>query len=385
MFRTLPPVGDPIKVKKECLDSTALSGIFPGWFAHYYGSGAMALASVLKTVLALKGPNGWEVLLPAYSCPELISAILFAGGAPILVDMEKDRPWLSLEDLDHKITPNTAAIIAVDLFGIPERIKQIRNVIGIRDITLIEDSAQYMPRNPGPDSWSGDYVVLSFGRGKPVSLLGGGAILTRVGVLLRGSKGQNEEVKSATLIQRFRARLKCHLYNVLIKPSFYWIPASLPFLNLGTTRFTNLVSIDPIDPGHICLLSTNLRQYSSVMSNKAQELHDLMKEINLGGVVDLADITSVDLNNLLRYPILIQNPDVRKELLNRANKLGLGVTTLYGTNLTGVEGIGHEISSQKDLPNSAAFAAELLTLPVHSAMSGADIKALSNLLRTLWR
>jgi len=121
------------------------------------------------------------------------------------------------------------------------------------------------------------------------------------------------------------------------------------------------------------------------MSNKAQELHDLMKEINLGGVVDLADITSVDLKNLLRYPILIQNSDVRKEFLNRANKLGLGVTTLYGTNLTGVEGIGHEISSQKDLPNSAAFAAELLTLPVHSATSGSDIKALSNLLRTLWR
>ena len=44
---------------------------------------------------------------------------------------------------------------------------------------LIEDSAQAFPRDGGGDFWQGDLVVLSFGRGKPVSLLGGGAVLYR--------------------------------------------------------------------------------------------------------------------------------------------------------------------------------------------------------------
>src|SRR5690606_29642783 len=42
---------------------------------------------------------------------------------------------------------------------------------------LIEDSAQWFPEPLDAPLLTGDVVVLSFGRGKPVSLLGGGALL----------------------------------------------------------------------------------------------------------------------------------------------------------------------------------------------------------------
>ena len=47
------------------------------------------------------------------------------------------------------------------------------------ELVLIEDDAQYLPLDSEPASYCGDLVIHSFGRGKPVSLVGGGALLIR--------------------------------------------------------------------------------------------------------------------------------------------------------------------------------------------------------------
>lgn len=52
---------------------------------------------------------------------------------------------MSLWELGAKISPRTVAVIAVHLFGIPERLTEIGQIARDANLILIEDSAQYMP------------------------------------------------------------------------------------------------------------------------------------------------------------------------------------------------------------------------------------------------
>ncbi|RKZ65668.1 MAG: hypothetical protein DRQ44_07780, partial [Gammaproteobacteria bacterium] len=101
MFYQLPPVGSPIVLDSS--KALADVAVFSSYQTQFYASGTAALAAALVAVLA-KSQKSFksgqaEILLPAYGCPDLISAAVFAGVKPVLVDLEADRPWLDLPSL----------------------------------------------------------------------------------------------------------------------------------------------------------------------------------------------------------------------------------------------------------------------------------------------
>jgi dTDP-4-amino-4,6-dideoxygalactose transaminase len=379
-LRKLAPVGECILVKEECISSNSLKSIFPGWSAEYYGSGTMALASALQFAFQGKRDEQRDVLLPAYACPELVSAILYANGVPVLVDLETDRPWLSLKDLGEKISSNTAAIIAVDLLGITERLGQIRELIGELNITLIEDSAQKMPRNLKSNSWQGDIVILSFGRGKPVSLLGGGALLRSKKNDALLSSRQVIERRRFSWVKLKRLKIKYYLYNSLITPSLYWIPSLLPFLKLGGTHFKELKSIESFDLARTCLLKSNLKHYNDNVNKNAYHFRDKLAARNSKNIIDLTIETNTDLSTLIRYPILIKNKELKAKLLSESDKHGLGISCLYKSYLPGVKGISNILVEDNALTNAIRFADELITLPIHSNVHYSDVTKIVNLI-----
>jgi dTDP-4-amino-4,6-dideoxygalactose transaminase len=260
MFTKLPPAGNPIRWGISKSFEYKLETYFKGYRLVYYSSGAHALAAAISAIVYEKYIKRPEVLLPAYACPELISAILFAGANPVLVDFEPQRPWLNLEDLTAKLNKNTVALIAVSLFGIPERIQQLKDITGPARITLIEDSAQQFPVTDYEHTWGGDFTVLSFGRGKPVSVLGGGAVLCgkqRYHPLLQ-ELASNPPSQNA--IDKILYRFKVMAYNLFLKPGLYFIPSALPWLKLGETRFKKLSTINPMPLIQQSLLPAQLEQ-----------------------------------------------------------------------------------------------------------------------------
>ena len=126
MFYQLPPVGNPICLSRADQPEVLLQAFGYRYQPHYFASGTAALAAAITAAIRLKAIDKPEVILPAYGCPDLISAVVFAGAKPVLVDFETDRPWMDLEQLLTKIRAQTVAIIAVNLFGISERLEQLR-------------------------------------------------------------------------------------------------------------------------------------------------------------------------------------------------------------------------------------------------------------------
>jgi len=144
-------------------------------YVHLCGSGTAAILFALR---ALKCEG--EALMPALLCVNPGSAAVYAGCRPAFCDVERDTYNVSPESLEASITSKTGCIIAVHEHGEPCNIEAIEEISQRHKVPLIEDSAKVLGVKMGSRSAGGfgEVSILSFGRGKPVEIVGGGGALT---------------------------------------------------------------------------------------------------------------------------------------------------------------------------------------------------------------
>ncbi len=369
-WHRLPPAGERVRVADRDPDADFLRACFAPYLSRFFASGTAALAAAVQAAVARAGPRRPEVLLPAYACPNVVSAVLHAGACPRLVDFEPDRPWMQVGALEERLGPSTVAMIAVDLFGLPERYAMLAPVARHSGLILIEDSAQAFPRR-NERLWRGDQVIVSFGRGKPVSLLGGGALLYRDPTFESLLPDAPSGLGAARASLGFRA--KARLYNALRKPSLYWLPAALPLLHLGETRFTPLTRLDDSgQPDRLRHLQANVEDYWCRDDAPQRAIAGLVASLDPDVVVDLPQTCTGNASpRLLRYPLLIKDGALRDAVYAALHEAGLGASTLYNATLPGIRGL--EALADRSYPCAAAFARQLLTLPVHSGVTPAHV------------
>jgi dTDP-4-amino-4,6-dideoxygalactose transaminase len=377
MFYQLPPVGNPVCLKRQHADISLLPEQFAPYTPRFLDSGTAALAAAIQAAASLKDTATPEVILPAYGCPDLVSAAVHAGARPVLVDLERERPWMDPAGVSAAISPHTVAIVAVCLFGIPERMAVLRPLADAAGIVLIEDSAQAFPRSGGEDFWQGDLVVLSFGRGKPVSLLGGGAVLfreQRFAALLADAGGDVAVPRGNAMAMNARARL----YNSLLSPRLYWIAQSLPFLHLGETRYHPLDTITPMDVDRQALLVANIEAYRRRPLEAGTGVAGLVASLTDRGlpIIDLPRSCGYSSPaSLLRYPLLL-DIESRDAVSERLGEQGLGASLMYPAALPAIEGLHCILGGASEFPAASEFAARILTLPLHERVSAADLDAM---------
>jgi dTDP-4-amino-4,6-dideoxygalactose transaminase len=381
MFFRLPPAGNSAITKFEKLPNNYLDRIFHSYTVNYYGSGAEALAAAIKAIINLRNIDAPEVILPAYSCPEVVSAIIYAQARPVLVDLEPDSLQMDRRKIKFKITSNTIAIIAINLFGIQVNINSIRNIIDNNKIIIIEDSAQYFPSSHNHNNWQGDIVILSFGRGKPVSLLGGGVILTKNIQLQKTLKYEAGIPKVKKSGSHIRLLVKLKLYNLFLSPYLFWLPSSLPFLSLGETIFKPLKTISKIDSDIVNLLPSNINKYQLLTLDIQKQIHNKLNNINNAKIIDLPEkYFGSNIPQLIRYPILIKDAVIRDHLYDCLSKKGLGVTKMYQSILPSIPGLEELLKDQGEFPNATNFANTLLTFPSHNGVKLRHVTLLGEIL-----
>lgn len=374
MFYQLPPVGNPVHLSSEDLPGSLLQSLFEPYQAKYFASGTAALAAAIIAAKQLKDVEQPEVILPAYGCPDLVSAVIFAGAKPVLVDLEPERPWMDLQQLLLRVSSSTVAIIAVNLFGISERIALLRPIAEHVGAVIIEDSAQAFPGKEEKGIWRGDLVVLSFGRGKPVNLLGGGAVLC-----LQESLGDllplDTNGSMSSWNSRILYRLKARLFNQMISPRLYWLPQSMPFLNLGETHYHPLHAIEAMDLTRLAMLPANITAYQNNGMETQHALREMFREMDTiaAGIIDLPAACQVpSARRLLRYPLLA-DATIRDRLHQRLHRLGSGSSMMYPAVLPDIPGLDMLLGEQGAFPAAESFATCILTLPTHGQVGVEDI------------
>lgn len=142
------------------------------------GNGTDAIHLALR---ALGVGRGDEVLVPANTFVASVEAVVLSGATPRFVDVGSHSLLLTPEGLTAAITPRTAAVVAVHLYGNVCDLDGIMRVARRHGIAVLEDAAQaHGARWRGRHVGSfGDAGCFSFYPGKTLGAFGdGGAVVS---------------------------------------------------------------------------------------------------------------------------------------------------------------------------------------------------------------
>ncbi|MDO5552547.1 MAG: DegT/DnrJ/EryC1/StrS family aminotransferase [Planctomycetia bacterium] len=98
-------------------------------------------ASLLVSLLALGVKPGDEVIVPAYTFVASYTSIIFAGGVPVLTEIN-DSLTIDPEEIKKRITPKTKAIMPVHMLGNPCDMSAIMDIASEKGLPVIEDACQ---------------------------------------------------------------------------------------------------------------------------------------------------------------------------------------------------------------------------------------------------
>ncbi len=374
MLKVYRPAGNSIALKSVPFDDSE----YRPFRFKLFNSGTASLSAAILACIKLsdRSADDAEIILPAYACPDLVSAIHYAGAKSILVELEKDSTYLSLSQFASSITKNTIAVIAVNFLGIPDQVSKIRQICDKRNLFLILDSAQWFPFTEKVNEWSGDFNIISFGRGKPVNLLHGGAVITSNPGYYSALPDTSPEVIS--LISKARHLLKIMIYILAIQPYFYGIFARIPGLNIGATIFKPLKSISGMSSLYARLIKSNIAKTRN-QKVICWYIHEKLIQISDQRMIDLFPVNVYKGKTfLLRYPILIKNKSIRDKFFQLTKNYGVSI--LYQRPLNEISGMEKIIDQKPHYPCASTFSDHLVTLPTHEDV---DEKLIDHLIVTL--
>lgn len=154
------------------------------WQALFSVKHAISVNSATSGLIAAMGAIGIspgdEVIVPPYTMSASAMAPLFYGGIPVFVDIEDETFCLALDKVAAAITPRTKAILVVNLFGHPARLRALRALADKHKIALIEDNAQAVCAKEH-DRWAGTIGhlgIFSFNVHKHLNIGEGGMVVT---------------------------------------------------------------------------------------------------------------------------------------------------------------------------------------------------------------
>jgi perosamine synthetase len=100
-----------------------------------------ALFMAVKADAIIRGVGEFEVIVPDMTMIATANAVEWAGGKPLLVDVEKNRMTIDVEKVRDKITPKTTAIIPVHILGRAVDMESLGLLAKTYNLTIIEDAA----------------------------------------------------------------------------------------------------------------------------------------------------------------------------------------------------------------------------------------------------
>lgn len=400
MFRFVPPAGIPINLSDlvSALGSRGVGGSQAGRFAEqiadtarsnhacHFNSGRTALAVVLRSLAGLSGKDRDEVVMPAYSCFSVASAIVRAGLKIKLCDIDEstlDYDYDRLRELDLS---RTLAVVGCSLFGLICDWDKLRSIVNGRSPFLIDDAAQSFGLSHGGSASGmfGDVGFFSFGRGKNLTTYSGGVAVTGDDTIGKAIEKSASESCRRPDTDDISVVFKLAAYSLFLRPNLYWIPNSLPFLGLGETVF---------DPDFPMERLSEFRGRLGVMLlpmtdqlNGARERNSRSLMNGLGKLPGLS-IPGADRDETipyLRLPVLLETADLRNKVVRSLRRKGIGASPMYPSPIDEIPGIdAHLDSTGGKFPGARGVSDRLLTLPTHPYVTESDISTIVNTMTSM--
>ena len=395
--RTLPPTVAPI----HCRDiANGLRGILRGGrevdrfekeLREYFdirhsftlSSGRAALTVILRALHTLH-PERSVVIIPAYTCYSVAASIVRAGLSIRLCDIDDktlDLDYAQLEDSIARDSPKILAIIPTHLFGLPADTGRVKKMVSGHDIFIVEDAAQAFGGSDGKDKLgtAGDVGFFSLGRGKPITAVGGGIVMSNRGDIAAGVEDQIKGIKRCSFAGTALLIFKALLLSVFVNPRLYWFPKSLSFLRLGETRYDKGFHIRRLTSFQAGLMRGWQRRIEHLKQARRERA---LRFLSMGSSNRLRSYVSGedDLPDLLRFPLFIRDEGFRKDQRYRGEMDRLGIVPYYPDSIKDIGDLQGNFTGQQ-YPDADRVAVHLVTLPIHPLVSEVDMDEIVRLLK----
>ncbi len=376
-YTPTPPTALSKLASASAADLEALRELLLGRFSadhvELVGSGTQALTLALQ---ALATP-GASVALPGWGCFDLASAAVGADVPVRLYDLDPTTlqpDWSSLEALIDQV----GVVVLVSFFGILVDPGPWVDRFASTGVALVHDAAQAHGAAFGTGSIDeiADATVLSFGRGKGWTGLAGGALIPRSA---RAQHGVADQKEAGTIRPASGGRLGMGLRGLaqwlLGRPSIYGLPARIPRLGLGETRYHPPTAVEALDPASAAVLLGTREaadREARYRRERADELQAVLRDApSWEPIVAGSDGSS----GFLRLPVL----DVTG--VDRVEARAHGILPSYPIALAHLDPLKPLLRAADPVPGSERLAERLLTLPTHSRTSASDRGRLEEWLR----
>jgi len=242
-------------------------------YCVYVNSGSSAnLIMIAAASEMYHWPADAEVIVPAVTWPTTITPVMQSKYKPVFVDANLSDLSFDYDKLAAAITDKTRAIFVAHLLGFPADIKKIQQIIGDRNIALLEDCCESQGatidgKKVGNFGLAGSF---SFYWGHHMTTVEGGMICTN-----------DEEFYKLLLLKRSHglARELPERFHADIKKKYPEIDFNFLFLSDGfNVRNTELhavlgLSQLPKMNGYIDIRNKNYRSYLDICKNYEDQLH----------------------------------------------------------------------------------------------------------------
>jgi perosamine synthetase len=383
--RTIPPTAAPIEIK-DLLHGAV--GIFfsEGYAARlergikehfgvrhlfFVSSGKAALALILMALKSLSDRT--QVVIPAYTCFSVPSAIVKAGLEITLCDVDPVSFDFDYKLLPQVMTSNTLCVVPDHLFGIPSDMDRITNLCKDRGVLVVEDAAQAMGgRYKGRMIGTiGDVGFFSLGRGKNITCGSGGVIVTNSDPIAKAIAGYYSHLPEPRIASVLKEFFQLLFMSAFIQPPLYWFPAGMRFLGLGATVFYRDFPIEKLSKRKAGLL----RHWCNRLTHSNQTRTETAIYLSERLQIKTPWPTPIP---YLRLPVLMDSREARDRIYSLSQERGLGISRMYPSAINDIEEIKATFKG-KDFPAAERIAEKLLTIPTHYLLSEKDKKSICEL------
>jgi perosamine synthetase len=299
---------------------------------------------------------GDEVIIPDFSFPATANAVIKLGATPVCTDINPKTYCIDVEDIRHRITPKTRAIMPVHAFGLCADMSGILEIAAKFNLKVVEDAACAIGSMIGNKQAGtfGDCGVFSFHPRKLITTGEGGAIVT-----------DNESLAERLAILRSHGGIRGKHYFEFIDSGY----------NFRLSDINSAVGI---------VQMSKLQEILDKRISRAKRYNRLLGEVD---GITVPEVPAGFRHTFQSYVIQLGDRYDRNEVIGRM--ANTGIETTLGT---------YSISSQPYfrkfnpdlLPpvlNSTRAFSKSLTLPLYPSMSikkiDSVVRSLTDILRTL--
>jgi perosamine synthetase len=326
-------------------------------------SGRAGLSLLLQALHRLH-PEKNEVVLPAYTSFSVPSAVVHAGLQVSLYDLDAQTLSPALESLKDALSPRTLCIVVCHLYGYPCDMDAVLALAGAAGVPVIDDAAQamgavYRGKMVGT---MGDAGLFSLSRGKNISAVDGGILVTNSEILANELKGL--AFAEVPLVEHLMIIAKALILSLLLHPLLYGIPARMPFLDIGASVFNPVFPQQRLTSFQAGIGRRMLRRLAGINAARRNVARKIMEKIALPGrfpqIVAGAE------------PVFLRLPRIcKKESPSVCPRKG--IVRSYPSPLHKIPQLYARLVTQGDFPVAEELAQSTLTFPTHQFISDTDI------------